>query len=51
MVTTIATSIRRLGNVVSVTADGTVNTIWNVKVPSYFQDVADALHALVSSLP
>lgn len=43
--------IRRLGNVVSVTADGTVNTIWNVKVPSYFQDVADALHALVSSLP
>ena len=43
--------IRRLGNVVSVTADGTVNTIWNVKVPGYFQDVADALHTLVSNLP
>ena len=41
--------IKRLGNVVGINADGTLDSIWNVKVPDYFQPVADAMHKLVTS--
>lgn len=43
--------IRRLGNVVAITATGERHTIWDVKVPSYFQDVANALSVLVKNAP
>lgn len=39
--------IRRLGNIVAVDKDGNRDTIWNVQVPGYFQDVADTMHRAV----
>lgn len=39
--------IKRIGNVVAIYADGTVDSIWNVTVPGYFQPVADAMHKAV----
>lgn len=39
--------IRRLGSVVAVKADGSIDTIWNTKVPGYFKDVAKKLHEAV----
>lgn len=41
--------IRRMGNIVSIKPEGTIDTIWNVTVPGYFQAVADCLHSAVSS--
>jgi hypothetical protein len=44
--------IKRLGSLVAVKADGSVDSIWNVKVPDYFQAVADAMHnAVTQSTP
>lgn len=39
--------IRRIGNVVAIHEDGTVDSIWNVTVEGYFQEVADAMHKAV----
>lgn len=43
--------IRRLGNVVFIKEDNTLDTIWNINVEGYFQQVADALHQALVSAP
>lgn len=43
--------ITRIGNLVKVEGGKVVDTIWNVEVEGYFQDVADALHAYVMECP
>lgn len=39
--------IRRVGNIVFTNENGKLDTIWNVKVEGYFQQVADVLHNLL----
>ena len=41
--------IRRLGNVVGIDKNGNKHSIWDVAVPSYFQDVANALSKAVKN--
>ena len=43
--------IRRLGNVIGIDKSGNKHSIWDVVVPSYFQDVANALSQAVKSRP
>ena len=42
--------IRRLGNVVGIDKNGNKHSIWDVTVPSYFQDVANALSKAVKNI-
>lgn len=41
--------IRRLGGVVTINDDLTLNTIWDITVAGYYQEVADAMSAYVKS--
>ena len=40
--------VRRIGSVVRVVDNKIVDTIWNVSVPGYYQEVAKTLHEIVS---
>ena len=40
--------IRKIGNILAI-KNGKLTSVWDVKVPGYFQQVADALSALVKS--
>jgi len=44
------TFIRRMGGVVSINADLSISSIWDIEVEGYYQEVANAMSAYVKSL-